>query len=332
VTAVAEAHVAHQDFDEALDDGFILGLLRPRRDHGGFELRGELGVPGVEVGVVQMALEHALLQAVGDRHVRHAAEIGEHAPMAREPVAALHVLGRPGVEQLTEAEAGHEHPGFADLAGLDLDPLDRIAGVIDLDAFAGRELARGDGGFSVLRELAVKLLPEVRVGGERLGTLLPQELQRMPEPQVVHDRWPVDLTHPQRIAPRSRGIRRATRAIPDFAHGAPRTAQGLGDLAQAPALGEAAPDLLVPLHRHAPKRHAALSFVVTHEGCGTRRWRSGDEDSDIRYRSPLGGEGREIQRLGRYRPDAMHLTYLGIGGPSHAWAQRPEMAPPVVPN
>ena len=58
---------------------------------------------------------------------------------------ALHVLGRPGEQQLTEAETGYEHPGLADLPALDLDPLDRIAGVVDLHAFARCELARGDG-------------------------------------------------------------------------------------------------------------------------------------------------------------------------------------------
>jgi hypothetical protein len=65
-----------------------------------------------------------------------------------------------------------------------------------------------------------------------------------------------------------------------------------GDLAQAAALREPPPDLLVPLHRHAPKRHAAVSFVVTHEGCGTQRTGSGDEDSDD-------GEGTKIDSAGR---------------------------------
>jgi hypothetical protein len=43
---------------------------------------------------------------------------------------------------MAKAQARDEHPGFADLTRLDLDPLDRIAGVIDLDALAGREYSR----------------------------------------------------------------------------------------------------------------------------------------------------------------------------------------------
>ena len=138
--------------------------------------------------------------------------------MTAQPVAALHVLGRPGKQQLAEAQAGDKDPGFADLAGLELDPLDRIAGVIDFDALAGRELARRDRRLPVLRELAVKLLPEVRVRGQVLGLLLPQELQRMPQPQIVDDRRPVQLRHPQRIGPR---LRRIGRAAPRRASPAP---------------------------------------------------------------------------------------------------------------
>ena len=51
-----------------------------------------------------------------------------------------------------------------------------------------------------------------------LGPLLPQELQRMAEPQIVDDRRPIELQHPQRIGQRFRRIgrdalsRRAPRA------------------------------------------------------------------------------------------------------------------------
>jgi hypothetical protein len=154
-------------------------MPRTRCDDRGGVIRGELRITGVQIRIVQVALEHTLLQAVRHRHVRYATVIGEHAPVTRQPVAALHVLGRPGVEQLAEAEPGDEHPGFADLARVDIDPLDRIPGIIHLDAFTRLELACRDGGFSVLRELAVELLPEVAVSREVLGTLLPQELQRM---------------------------------------------------------------------------------------------------------------------------------------------------------
>jgi hypothetical protein len=78
--------------------------------------------------------------------------------MTAEPVATLHVLGRARVQQLTEAEYGDEHPSLVDLAGLQVKPLDRIAGVIDFDAFSRAELPSGDARLAVLRELAVKLL------------------------------------------------------------------------------------------------------------------------------------------------------------------------------
>src|SRR5580658_2540400 len=145
-----------------------------------------------------MALEHALLQAVGHRHVRHAAVEGAHALMAVEPVAALHVIGRPGKEQLAEAKTGDEHPGFAHLTGAQIHPLDRIAGVVDLDALARCEVPGRHRRLPQLRVLAVELLPEVRVAGEALGALLPDELQRMSEPDLMQNLRPVDLGSPQR--------------------------------------------------------------------------------------------------------------------------------------
>src|SRR5665213_4297592 len=101
--------------------------------------------------------------------MRDAAVGGEHAAMTAEPVAILHVLRRPCVEQLAEAEHGDEHPGAMDLAGLQIKPLDRIASVIDFDPLAGGELASGDARLPVLRELAVELLPKIRVGRQAVS-------------------------------------------------------------------------------------------------------------------------------------------------------------------
>jgi hypothetical protein len=78
---------------------------------------------------------------------------------------------------VTEAQSRDKHVGLADLTGLQLQPLDRIAGVINFYALTGLELSRGNRGLSVLRELAVKLFPEVGVGRQMLGLLLPDELQ-----------------------------------------------------------------------------------------------------------------------------------------------------------
>ncbi len=82
--------------------------------------------------------------------------------------------------------------------------------------FAGREVPRRDARHPVLRELAVELLPEVRVRGQVLGLFLPQKLQRMPQPQIVDDRRPVQLQHPQRIGQRFRRIRRDPQSVAHF--------------------------------------------------------------------------------------------------------------------
>jgi hypothetical protein len=87
---------------------------------------------------------------------------------------------------------GDEHPGLVDLAGLQVKPLDRITRVIDLHAFAGGELTSGDARLAILRELAVELFPEVRVGRQVLGPLLPQELQRVTELHWPAESMPVD--------------------------------------------------------------------------------------------------------------------------------------------
>src|ERR1700730_7994453 len=108
-----------------------------------------------------MAFDDAGLHTIGNSDVRYTAVPLIHPPVTAKPVTAFHILGRPGKEQLAKAQAGHEHIGLVDLAGLDLVPLDRVAGVIDFNALPGLELARGDGRLAVLRELAIKLLPEV---------------------------------------------------------------------------------------------------------------------------------------------------------------------------
>ncbi|MGH8306136.1 MAG: hypothetical protein ACRETG_11045, partial [Steroidobacteraceae bacterium] len=145
----------------------------------------------------------------------------EHAPMGSQPVAAFHVLGRPGKQQLAKAQRRDEHVGLADLSRLHLDPLERIAGVIDFDPLPRRERARRDRGFPVLRVLAVELLPEVHIRDEVLGALLPQELQRMTQTQLMDDRGPVQLPHPQRFRQRLQRIGRAALPVAHLAHGAP---------------------------------------------------------------------------------------------------------------
>src|SRR5713226_10734249 len=120
-----------------------------------------------------MAFDDAGLQAVGNRDVTDATIIFKHPPVTAEPVAAFHILRRPGEEQLAEAKPGDEHVGFVDLAGLDLVPLDRTAGIIDFHPFPGLKFSGRDRRLAVLRELPIKLFPEIRVSDERLRALLP---------------------------------------------------------------------------------------------------------------------------------------------------------------
>src|SRR5580692_8332125 len=105
----------------------------------------------------KMTFENALLQTVGYGHVWDAAVVAEHAPMGSKPIATFHILGCPSEQQVAEAEARDKHIGLADLAGLQLQPLERVAGVIDFHTLAGLKLARRDGSLSVLRELAIEL-------------------------------------------------------------------------------------------------------------------------------------------------------------------------------
>src|SRR5258708_5957455 len=146
-----------------------------------------------------MAFDDAGLQAIGNGDVTDAPIIFKHPPVTAEPVAAFHILRRPGEEQLAKAKPRDEHIGLVDLTALDLVPLDRIAGIIYFDSFAGFELARRDTRLAVLRELAVELLPEVRIGDERFGSLLPDKFHRVPETEFVDDYRPFELRHPQRI-------------------------------------------------------------------------------------------------------------------------------------
>jgi len=92
-------------------------------------------------------------------------------------------------------------------------------------------------------------------------------------------------------------IGRASFTVAHFAHRTARTPQSSCDLAQAAPFRQPSSDLLVPMHRHAPKRHAAVSFVVAHEGCGSGGQESGDEGSGARN-PRFDCRGQKLGRLG----------------------------------
>lgn len=213
----AEAKIATEDFYESLDDRLVLRLSDTSRNDCRGKVRGHVRVVFVQIRIVQVTLDDSLPQTIGHRDVSHAVVIGVHASMAGDPVATLHVLRRPGKQQLTEAQAGHEHVGFVDLAALDLVPLDGIAGVVHFDALTGLERPSGDARLAVLRKLAIELFPEIRVRRQRLRFFFPNEFQRMTEPQIVDDHRPLKLRHPQRIRAHRDRVSHA-HAVADLAH------------------------------------------------------------------------------------------------------------------
>ena len=167
----------------------------------------------------------------------------------------------------------------------------------------------------------------------------------MPQAQIVDDRRPIQLRHPQRIARRLGRIGREAFPIAHLAHRAARTPQSPGDLAQAAPFSQPPPDLLVPMHRHAPKRHAAVSFVVAHEGCGRRGQDCGEEKAQGPENAALiavaGKSAAQEARRAAIGPHPVSRVPLKphIPGTSRhrrttpiTRARRPKKAPQVVPN
>ncbi len=192
---------------------------------------------------------------------------------------------------MAAAEGRDEHPGLMDLAAAHVDPLERVAGVVELDALPGGEVARRHGRLLELGELAVELLPEVGVRRQRLGPLLPDELERVAEPELVQHRRPLDLRHPQRVTGRPAG--RRTQAVTNLPHRPPRTAEGTGNLPQAATGAQPPLNLRVPIHREPPPCHAPLPFAVAHDGTGPsrpkrqlRRWSQSRKSSGPLQRKP----------------------------------------------
>src|SRR5882762_3477499 len=102
-----------------------------------------------------MAFENALLQAIRYRHMRNATIEVEHTSVSPEPVSALHVFGCPCEQQLTEAQTRYKHVRLSNLSGLKVNPLERIAGIINFNALCGLKLSCSNRGLSVLRELSI---------------------------------------------------------------------------------------------------------------------------------------------------------------------------------
>jgi hypothetical protein len=98
------------------------------------------------------------------------------------------------------------------------------------------------------------------------------------------------------------------------------------------------------MHRHAPKRHAAVSFVVTHEGCGRQARHCGDDGSEAE-KYGFDGRGQKNSRIGSPQSGAttpplaagipenrLIKVNLNISGPLPSTGSTPRKAPQVVPN
>ena len=104
-------------------------------------------------------------------------------------------------------------------------------------------------------DVAVELLPEVRVTRERLRALFPDELQRMTQAELMHDLRPIELRHPQRIGAGFGLVGRGTHAIAHFSNRASRAFQRSRNLSQAATLRQSPLDLCISIHRELPPRH-----------------------------------------------------------------------------
>lgn len=100
-------------------------------------MTGQILVGGVEVRFVATAFAHPALQVVGNHHFRHTPEIGEGADMGHDPVLELLTVGRFRKGVIAGTQHCHEDLCRLHLAGLAIDDIDRLAGIIDEHLFAG---------------------------------------------------------------------------------------------------------------------------------------------------------------------------------------------------
>jgi hypothetical protein len=69
-----------------------------RWDHCGIEVRRQLRVTRIQIQIIEVTFQHALLQTIRHSHVRDAAVGAEHTPMTRQSIAALRCDGHARTE------------------------------------------------------------------------------------------------------------------------------------------------------------------------------------------------------------------------------------------
>ena len=270
----------------------------------------------VEVGPVQPRLVpvgtiDADLRVVRDQLRRHAAHEGERARMGPDPVGQRLGPGRLGVGVAGGAQRGDEHLRLAHLAGPPVDDLDRLAGIVDEQALAGR-VRLPHGRRQPALPGAVELAPAavaiaVRFGG---AVLLPQQHERHAGPaQLAVDMGPVRLRLPpeallaapagiehrlqhafaQRLRQRPSKPRRS-KTVEGESHGAAGNAERARDRPVAGTTGMLqAQDLAHASHRHSLGWHRLPHPSLV---------RDGQEAAD-----PPSGRATTTQRVAEFRSE-----------------------------
>ena len=229
----------------------------PRRQHDRVVVGGELAIGGVELGLVEAGRRDAGLQVVRHGDLADAAEGREGVHVGADEAREVLAPRRLDVAHPREAEHGDEHLGLVHLARLGIAPGRLVAGEVDEHPLAGRvgeahdDVQGGDEAAVVLAELAV---------AEALGVLgaplEPEKAQRhvvATSAQLLVDGGPVrDRTLGRRLELREEqgleallvqlvgqwpGHPGGVRPAEVLADGAPRHADGPGDLARGPPRG-----------------------------------------------------------------------------------------------
>ena len=166
------------DQHAGLDLRLVAGLRRPRRQDGGAVVRRELFVGALQARLVAAGYDDAALELVAHDGGRDAAEEGEGARVAGDPVGHLLGAGRLGVGVVGGPEDGGEELDLDDLAGGRVDEPRLLARVVDEALVAGAvELAHGQA--PALEPAAIEVAePRVAVAvGVPLQVLEVEQLQ-----------------------------------------------------------------------------------------------------------------------------------------------------------
>ena len=114
-----------------LGGGLVAGFPRPRGDHDGAVVVGEVLVGAVDVGLVAAGAGDGALELVGDPQGGRALEVLDHADVGVDPVRQLLGRGRLGVGEAARPEHGDEQLDPPQLPRLPVDQGRPLPGEVD---------------------------------------------------------------------------------------------------------------------------------------------------------------------------------------------------------